>query len=184
MADATDLPVAVRAVAFMGMTRHGQALQRRVRYDVYWADGRMAFDVDLSKMMHRGSAADFYVVEREAHSHCPELGAGQWIGASGSVVEGPSQPEPTPPENLKGRPQLFGAEKIRNEEQFHKTSLVWRLVIGTLALAFGLYVVFGAGRTGVFGFLGLLCCFAGFLLLLSSLPETYRFWMPNRERRK
>jgi hypothetical protein len=99
MPETVDQPVAVRATAFIRPSRWLHRPVRLVRYDAYWGDGRVDFDVSLSKMMYRGYPADFAAIDESVHANCPEVGTGRWVNEFGGVVEGPTQPDPNPPGN-------------------------------------------------------------------------------------
>lgn len=92
---------------------------RVVRYDTYWSDGRVDFDVSLSKVMYRRYPADFADIEENVHEHCPEVGVGQRVGERGGVVEGPSLNRP--------RQDMLGAvvEEL-NSPQSHATARLSR----------------------------------------------------------
>lgn len=94
MPETVEQPFAVRATAFIRPSRWLHHPVRLVRYDAYWSDGRVDFDVSLTKMMYRGYPPDFAPIDESVHAHCPEVGTGRWVGQHGGVVEGPTQPEP------------------------------------------------------------------------------------------
>ncbi len=120
-----------------------------LRYDAYWADGRVDFDVSLSKMMYRGSPADFAAIEESVHDCCPEVGRGQWVGEFGGVVAGPIQPEPNPPGNVRGTPWEYG---VSSYESYKKANRKWCVGFGLAGLCLGLYLLARPLGDGLVGF--------------------------------
>ena len=91
MPQPAEKPVAVRATAFTRPSRWLQRPVRLVRYDAYWADGGVDFDVSLSQMMYRGYPADFAAIDEAVHDHCPEVGTGSgWASSAASLRDPPS----------------------------------------------------------------------------------------------
>ncbi|WP_394252759.1 hypothetical protein [Arthrobacter pityocampae] len=83
-------PRAFRATAFCRTSRWRHRRERAFRYDVLWDDGTVDQDIDLVKVMYRGSPADFQVTEAGMMRHTPYVGTGPWIADSyGMPVDGP-----------------------------------------------------------------------------------------------
>lgn len=147
---------------------------RVIRYDAYWADGHVDFDVSLSKMMYRGSPADFEGIEGKVHDHCPEVGTGQWVGERGGVVEGPAKPEPNPPLNVRGTPWKYGVPRYKPNTKTYRN---WRIGFGVVSLSLGLYILFPEPISdGFAGFVGVLCFIFGLSALSGLVPKKYRWW--------
>lgn len=172
MPEIVDRPVAVRAAAFIRPSSWLHHPMRVLRYDAYWADGRVDFDVSLPKMMYQGSPADFADIEENVHANCPEVGAGQWVGERGGVVEGPALPEPNPPDNVRGTPSKFG---VSGYESYKKRSRTWRLGFGIVSLSLGIYLVAGPLKDGL-GLLGVICVFSGLSALSGLVFKRNRLW--------
>lgn len=168
-----DQPIAVRAAAFIRPSRWLHRPIRVVRYDAYWADGRVDFDVSLSEMMYQGSPADFADIKENVHANCPEVGVGQWVGERGRVVERPTLPELNPPSNVRGTPSKYG---ISGYESYKKTSRTWRLGFGIASLVLGLYLLTGSLREGLTGLVGVLCVFVGLSALSGLVFKRNRPW--------
>ena len=173
MPETVEHPVAVRAMAFTRPSRWRHRPVRLVRYDAYWAGGRVDFDVNLSKLMYRGSPADFAAIEESVHDHCPEAGTGHWVGESGAVVAGPTQTEPNPTGNVRGTPSKYG---VSHYESYKKSGSRWRVGFGATSLSLGLYLVIGPLSDGFAGFVGALCVIFGLSALAGLLPKKYQWW--------
>lgn len=173
MPEVADHPVAVRATAFIRPSRWLHRPVRLVRYDAYWADGRVDFGVDLSKLMYRGYPADFAVVDQSVHAYCPESGTGQWVDEVGRVVEGPAETDPNPPVIVGGTPRKYGVPIFESNT---KTNRVWRLGGGAGGLTLGVYLMTGSASDGFAGFVGLLCFIVGLSSLVGLIPKKYRPW--------
>lgn len=172
MPESAEKPVAVRAVAFIGISRWRHRPERRVRHDAYWADGRVDFDVSLSKMMYRGYPADFAPIENAVHEHCPEFGVGHWVDEFARVVDGPRPPEPTPPVGGWGRPREYRPTKKAPTAGGRLARRLGASVIGLAAGVFVLRVSDGQGFPGMLGALVVLFSLAPLLSLL--LPARRR----------
>ncbi|WP_457950042.1 hypothetical protein ACTAQI_05300 [Pseudarthrobacter sp. alpha12b] len=168
----TDRPAAVRAVAFIRPSRWLRRPVRLVRYDAYWSDGHVDFDVSLSKMMYRGYPADFAPINESVHAHCPEVGAGQWVNEYGSVVDGPARPGPSTTGRVKGARRKYGVSAYQPNP---KARLAWRLGGGLAGIGAGVLLIGGPIGAGFGGFVGAVCCIAGFSSLAGLLPGKSRW---------
>jgi hypothetical protein len=173
MPETVDQPVAVRATAFIRPSRWLHRPVRLVRYDAYWGDGRVDFDVSLTMMMYRGYPADFAPIDESVHAHCPEVGTGRWVNEFGGVVEGPTQPEPNPPGNYGGRPRKYGTSRY---EPNAKANYAWRLGGAAASLGLGVLLTTGPISDGTAGPVGVVCCAIGLALLAGLIPRKYRWW--------
>ena len=173
MPETTDQPVAVRATAFIRASRWLHHPVRLGRYDAYWADGRVEFDVSLSKMMYRGHPADFAPIDESVHAHCPEVGTGRWVDEFGRVVEGPAQSDPNPPENGAGVRRKYG---ISRYETNPKAKRAWRLGGGAAGLGLGVLLITGPVSDGIAGFVGVIFCVGGLSSLAGLIPRKFRPW--------
>jgi hypothetical protein len=173
MPETVDQPLAVRATAFIGPSRWLHRPVRLVRYDAYWADGRVDFDVSLTKMMYRGYPADFAPIDESVHAHCPEVGTGRWVGQHGGVVEGPTRPEPNPPETYGGRPRKYRPAKRRPNP---KVNRAWRLGRGVAGLGLGVFLTTGPISDGIAGVVGVIFCAGGLASLAGLIPGKNRPW--------
>ncbi|MDQ0661590.1 hypothetical protein QFZ35_000088 [Arthrobacter ulcerisalmonis] len=173
MPETADHPVAVRATAFIRPSRWLHRPVRLVRYDAYWADGRVDFGVDLSKMMYRGYPADFATVDESVHAQCPETGTGRWVDEAGRVVEGPTRTAPIPPGNGGGERRKYGVPRYQVNT---KANRAWRLGCGVVGLSVGTFLIAGPMKEGIAGFLGLLCFIFGLALLAGLIPGSFRWW--------
>lgn len=174
MPETGDRPVAVRATAFIRPSTWLHRPVHLVRYDAYWADGRVDFDVSLSKTMYRGSPADFATIRDNVHDHCPEVGSGQWVGECGSVVAGPALPEPNPPEYVKGTPWEYGITSNQSSQEANRR---WRIIFfccGIAGLGLGLYLLTGPLGEGFGGFAGVLCFIFGLSALSGVICKKHR----------
>jgi hypothetical protein len=73
------LPTAVRAKAESKRSFFGRR-KRIVRYDVRFADGRVALDVDIDRaLLGRSLPADAWATKAAAEAECPEVGVGAWV---------------------------------------------------------------------------------------------------------
>lgn len=150
---------------------------RLIRYDAYWAGGYVDFDVSLTKMMYRGSPADFAAIKESVHDHCPEVGTGQWVGEFGAVVPGPTQPEPDQTGNVRGTPSKYG---VSHDESYKKSGRRWGVGFGATSLSLGLYLVIGPLSDGFTGFVGVLCVIFGVSALAGLLPKKYHWLLLAR----
>jgi hypothetical protein len=173
MPETADQPVAVRATAFIRPSRWRHRPVRLVTYDAYWADGRVDFDVSLTKMMYRGFPADFAPIDKSVHDHCPEVGTGQWIGDYGQVVEGPTQVDPNAPGNRKGVRRKYGVSRY---EPNPKASRAWRLGRGVAGLGIGVFLTTGPASDGIGGLVGVLFVISGVASLAGLITGKRRPW--------
>jgi hypothetical protein len=173
MPEIPDHPFAVRATAFIRPSRWLNRPVRLVRYDAYWADGGVDFNVSLSKMMYRGYPADFAAIEESVHAHCPEVGTGQWVDEFGRVVEGPTQIDPNQPGNRGGQRRKYGVSRYKPNT---KANRVWRLGRGVAGLGLGVFLTTGPVSDGIGGFVGVLFCAFGLASLAGLIPSKHRPW--------
>jgi hypothetical protein len=143
------------------------------RYDAYWADGRVDFDVSLSKMMYRGYPADFAAIDESVHAHCPEVGTSRWVDEFGRVVEGPTQTDPNPPGNGRGEPRKYGVSRYESNT---KANRAWRLGGGVAGLGLGIFLTTGPISDGIAGTVGVVFCASGLASLAGLIPKEYRWW--------
>ncbi len=176
MPSTVDHPVAIRATAFIRSSRWLHRPVHLLRYDAYWADGRVDFDVSLSKTMYRGSPADFDVLEESVHDHCPEVGTGEWVGECGDVVAGPTQPEPNPPGNVRGTRWEYGVSNYDSYKKAHRKLRVGFVGFGVASLILGLYLLTGPSSDGFAGPVGVLCFIFGLSALSGFIPKKSRWW--------
>ena len=160
MPETGDHPVAVRAAAFIGPSRWLHRRVHLVRYDAYWADGRL----------------DFEVLEESVHGHCPEVGTGQWVGECGGVVAGPIQPELNPPGNVRGTRWEYGVSSYASYKKAHRKLSVGFVGFGVASLILSLYLLTGPGRDGFGGPVGVLCLIFGLSALSRLIPKKSRWW--------
>ncbi len=173
MPQTADKPFAVRATAF---TRPSRWLHRPVclvRYDAYWADGRVDFDVSLSQMMYRGYPADFAAIDESVHAHCPGVGTGRWVDEFGGVVEGTTQIDPNPQESGGGRRRKYGVSRYESNP---KAARAWRLGRGVAGLGLGIFLATGPISDGIAGFVGVIFCAGGLVSLAGLIPGKRRPW--------
>ncbi|WP_104044041.1 hypothetical protein [Arthrobacter sp. ZGTC412] len=170
MPETVDQPVAVRATAFIRPSKWLHRPVRLVRYDAYWADGRVEFGVNLRQMMPRVHTTDFAAIDANVHANCPETGAGQWVDESGSVVEGPSATE-LPSANSQGVRRKYRVSRYQSNT---KSNRMWRLGGGTAALGLGAFLTTGPISDGIAGFLGVLFCIFGLASLAGLIPRKHR----------
>lgn len=168
----SNQPVAVRATAFIKPSRWLHRPVRLVRYDAYWADGRVDFGVNLRRMMHAVHTTDFAAIDANVHANCPETGTGQWVNEYGSVVEGPTATE-VPSANSQGVRRKYGVSRYQPNT---KANRMWLLGGGTAALGLGAFLTTGPISDGVAGFVGVLFCIFGLASLAGLIPKTYRPW--------
>jgi hypothetical protein len=172
MPETAEHPVAIRATAFIRPSRWLHRPVRLVRYDAYWADGRLDFGVDLSRMMYRGQPADFAAIDEAVHANCPEVGTGKWVDEAGWVVEGPTATE-LPSGNSRGVRRKYGVSRYQPNS---KANRMWRLGSGTAALGLGAFLVTGPISDGIAGFVGVVFCIFGLASLAGLLPSSRRPW--------
>jgi hypothetical protein len=173
MPEIADQPIAVRATAFIRPSRWLHRPVRLVSYDACWADGRVDFRVDLSKMMYRGYPADFAAIDESVHANCPDVGTGQWVDEIGRVVEGPTECDPNPPANMRGTPRKYGVSRYQPNTEANRA---WRLGGGIAGLGLGIFLTTGPISDGVAGFAGALCCIFGLTSLAGLIPGKHRPW--------
>ena len=173
MPETAAQPIAVRATAFIGPSRWLHRPVRLVTYDAYWADGRVDFDVSLSKMMYRGFPADFAAIDESVHAHCPETGTGRWVNEFGGVVEGPAQTDPNPQGTGRGVPRKFGVPRYQPNTKAHRG---WRLGGGMAGLGLGVFLTTGPISDGIGGFVGVIFCVGGLASLAGLIPRKRRWW--------
>jgi hypothetical protein len=172
MPETADQPGAVRAMAFIRPSRWLHRPVRLVRYDAYWADGRVDFGVNLRQMMHRVHTTDFAAIDENVHANCPEVGTGHWVDESGSVVEGPTVTE-LPSANSRGVPRKYGVSRYQPNR---KANRAWRLGRGVVSLGLGVFLTTGPISDGIAGFVGVLCCAFGLASLAGLIPRKHRWW--------
>jgi hypothetical protein len=173
MPETVDQPVAVRATAFIRPSRWLPRPVRLVTYDAYWADGRVGFDVSLSKMMYRGFPADFAPIDESVHAHCPEVGTGRWVNEYGSVVGGPTQTDPNPQRNGGGTRRKYGVSRYESNP---KANRAWRLGRGVAGLGLGVFLTTGPVSDGIGGFVGVVFCAGGLASLAGLIPRKHQWW--------
>jgi hypothetical protein len=173
MPETVDQPVAVRATAFIRPSRWLHRPVRLVRYDAYWGDGRVDFDVSLSKMMYRGYPADFAGIDESVHAQCPEVGTGRWVDEFGGVIEGPTQPDPNPLGNGGGERRKYGISRYESKA---KANYAWRLGGGVASLSLGVLLITGPISDGIAGPVGVVCSLSGLASLASLIPSKHRPW--------
>lgn len=170
MPETEDQPVAVRATAFIGPSKWLQRPVRLVRYDAYWADGRVEFGVKLRQVMYRLHTTDFAAIDEKVHANCPETGIGQWVDEFGRVVEGPAATG-LPPGSSGGVRRDYGVSKYQPNT---KANRMWRLGGGAAALGLGAFLAAGPISDGPSGFAGVLFGFAGLASLAGLVPRKHR----------
>ncbi|CAN7236253.1 hypothetical protein LJR078_000979 [Arthrobacter sp. LjRoot78] len=173
MPETADQPVAVRATAVISPSRWLHRPVRLVTYDAYWADGRVEFDVSLSKMMYRGFPADFSAIDESVHAHCPEVGTGPWVNEFGGVVEGPTQTDPNPQGNGGGERRKYGVSRYESNPRANRA---WRLGRGLAGLGLGAFLATGPVSDGIGGFVGVIFCAGGLASLAGLIPRKHRWW--------
>lgn len=173
MSQTADQPVAVRATAFIRPSRWLHRPVRLVRYDAFWADGRLDFDVSLLKMMYRGFPADYAPIDESVHAHCPEVGTGQWVDDYGRVVEGPTEINPNPPGDRGGVRRKHG---VSRHDSNPKLKRAWRLGRGVAGLGIGVFLTTGPVSDGIGGFVGVMFCIGGLASLAGLIPGKNRWW--------
>jgi hypothetical protein len=166
----SDQPIAVRATAFIKPSRWLHRPVRLVRYDAYWADGRVDFGVNLRRMMHAVHTTDFAAIDASVHANCPETGTGQWVDESGSVVEGPAATE-VPSANSQGARRKYGVSRYQPNT---KANRMWRLGGGAAALGLGAFLTTGPISDGIMSFMGVLFCIFGLASLAGLIPRKRR----------
>jgi hypothetical protein len=173
MTETVDQPVAVRATAFIRPSRWLHHPVRLVTYDACWADGRVGFDVSLSKMMYRGFPADFAAIDESVHAHCPEVGTGPWVDEFGRVVEGPAQVDPNHQGRGRGERRKYGVSRYESNP---KVDRAWRLGRGVAGLGLGAFLTVGPVSHGIAGFVGVIFCAGGLASLAGLIPSQRRWW--------
>ena len=146
---------------------------RLVRYDAYWADGRVDFDVSLSQVMYRGHPADFAAIDESVHAHCPEEGTGLWVDEFGFVVEGTTQIDPNPQGSGGGQRRKYGVSRYESNP---KVTRAWRLGGGAAGLGLGVFLTTGPISDGIAGFVGVIFCVGGLASLAGLIPGKHRWW--------
>lgn len=172
MPESVDHPAAVRATAFIRPSKWLHRPVRLVQYDVYWADGRVDFGVNLRQMMYRVHTTDFAAIDEAVHANCPETGTGQWVNESGSIVEGPAATE-RPSGNSRGVRRKYGVSRYQPST---KADRMWRLGGGTAGVGLGIFLTTGPISDGIAGFVGVLFCVFGLVSLAGLIPRRYRPW--------
>jgi hypothetical protein len=165
-----DVPVAVRATAFVGPSRVLRRPVRMVRYDALWPGERVSFGVDLVGLMYRGAPADFSPIHRAVHATCPEVGVGRWVDRWGGVVDGPADTAPAEVEARGARRRRHRPpESAQDPAKAHARSLGWRLAGGAAGLGVGGPLVLGASSDGAAGPIGAVCCLVGVSTLATAV---------------
>jgi hypothetical protein len=150
---------------------------RVCRYDAYWPDGHVDFDVNLVQVMYRGQPADFEPVRIAVHEECPEYGAGPWIDRTGQVVDGP---EPKDPDWLKpgvGRPIPYRRPGKSSGGLQRTVTYAWRIGPGLIAFLIGILLLLRSPGASAVGLLGALCILLGaasIVSLITSLRRRHR----------
>lgn len=170
MPETADHPVAVRATAFIKSSKWLHRPVRLVRYDAYWAGGRVDFGVDLRQVMHRVHTTDFAAIDEAVHANCPETGTGQWVDEFGRVVEGPAATV-LPSGNTGGVRRKYG---VSRHQPNTKATRRWRLGGGAATLGLGAFLATGPISDGPVGFVGVLFCIAGLASLAGLVPGKHR----------
>lgn len=165
--------MAVRAVASFRESRWTGRRTRVCRYDAYWADGRVDFDVDLVKAMYRGYPADFEPIDRVVHAECPEVGAGPWVDERGMITDGPT-PEELPGLSGVGRPRPYRDDQDPRTALQQTTDRAWRVGPGVAALAIGILMLTRSSDSGALGVIGVVCVIIGLASLASLLTGRAR----------
>jgi hypothetical protein len=173
MPERKDWPVAVRATAFIRPSRWLHRPLRLVRYDAYWANGRVDFNVRLSQVMYRGHPADFAAIDESVHTHCPEVGTGQWVDQFGRAVEGPAEPDPKSAAGAGGVRRKYGVSRYQTNK---KLDAAWRLGGGGAGTGLGTLLLTGPMSDGPVGFVGVLCLLGGLSALAGFIPKKYQPW--------
>ncbi|MHA7303783.1 hypothetical protein ACX80E_00810 [Arthrobacter sp. TMN-49] len=173
MFETVDQAAAVRATAFIRLSRWRHRPERLVRYDAYWANGRVEFDVSLSKMLFRGSPADFDPVAKSVHAHCPEAGTGRWVNEFGCVVEGPTQTDPNPPGKGRSKWHRYGVSRY---ESIMRATYAWRLGGGIASLGLGILLLNAPISDGPAGLVGAVFSLTGVASLACLIPGKNRPW--------
>lgn len=136
------------------------------RYDALHHDGRVETDVRLT-VMYRRSPADFEVVSRTVHDHCPEVGTGAWVGAAGDLVDGPG-PVDHPGRRVRNGRRVSWPPLDRRPDP--RRVLLWRAGLGAVAVVTGVLVLVGTGGAGLLAALGALTALCGSAALATTLP--------------
>ncbi|PPB50154.1 hypothetical protein C4K88_05680 [Arthrobacter pityocampae] len=143
-------PRAFRATAYYRRSRWRHRRERAFSYDVLRSDGTVDQDIDLVKVMYRGSAADFAVTEAGMMEHTPETGTGPWIADSyGMPVDGPDWIQFMAEEREKhARAKAVVAVRATRVTEEHRTLILRRIVPRTY-LAFDVRYADGTVRHDV-----------------------------------
>ena len=139
---------------------------RVCRYDALHHDGRVETDARLT-VMYRRSPADFEVVSRTVHDHCPEVGTGAWVGAAGDLVDGPGPVDHPGRRVRNGRRAPWPPLDRRRDP---RRVLLWRAGLGAVAVVTGVLVLVGTGGAGLLAALGALTALCGSAALATTLP--------------
>ncbi|MBX0301110.1 hypothetical protein K2F54_14135 [Cryobacterium sp. 1639] len=169
----TDHPVAMRATGFIGESRWRRRPAGRVRYDAFWADGRVEFDVSLTDARLRGWPAGLKPVVDSVHADCPEVGTGRWVNRFAAVVDGPEVENPNPPGPRSGWP---GRSEVARRGPSPRVRLAWRLSLGVVALGGGLLLIAGPVDDDVLASVGAFCAVGGLVTLAGAVPRRFRWW--------
>jgi hypothetical protein len=166
--DGDERAVAVRAVASYRRSRYRGRPVRVCRYDVCWPDGRITYDVPPGRAVYRGSPADAETLTRQVQDTCPRIGVGPWIDDRGAAVAGPPEPR-VPPGAGAGRPVPWPPTHRPVAGRSRPARV--RLGLGTagVLLLVGAVVLIRTAPTGVLGFVGALCGFAGVVVVHAAV---------------
>jgi hypothetical protein len=171
--ETADYAVGVRATAYIRPSRWLRRPVRLIRYDAFWADGRLDFGVRLSKVMYRGHPADFATVDESVHAHCPEVGTGLWVDEAGRVVDGPTRTDPSSSIGVRGVPRKYGVPRYQANP---KAIRAWRLGGGAAGLGIGVFLITGPMSGGIGGFLGVLFVVFGLASLAGLIRSKHKWW--------
>jgi hypothetical protein len=150
MPERKDWPVAVRATAFIRPSRWLHRPLRLVRYDAYWANGRVDFNVRLSQVMYRGHPADFAAID-----------------------ESPAELDPKSAAGAGGVRRKYGVSRYQTNK---KLDAAWRLGGGGAGTGLGTLLLTGPMSDGPVGFVGVLCLLGGLSALAGFIPKKYQPW--------
>ena len=150
MPETADQPVAVRATAFIRPSRWLHRPVRLVRYDAYWADGRVDFGVSLSKMMYRGYPGGLRCHRRERARPLPGSGNRPVGGRIRQRRRGTRRTWSEPARKRGEAAEVWGFEIPAEHEG--ETRVASRLRKAGLGL--GVFLTAGPISDGIAGFVG------------------------------
>jgi hypothetical protein len=173
--DELEVPLAVRAAAFVRPSRVLRRPVRMVRYDALWPGERVEFGVSLSGLMYRRAPADFAPIARAVHATCPEVGTGRWVDRWGGVVDGPAGLPPAESATRGARRRRHRAPgSTPGPERTRTRGRALRLACGVGGLGLGIPLVLGALGDGVAGPVGAVACLIGVSALAGLVPARRR----------